>query len=141
MRGKGKKPAVTSHKPTQTSSNLNDGKKSNTNVKQHTKQEPSKKNLNTSKVEEPEKPASKTEKPATASKTEKPATAAKTEKPAAATKTEKPAAAPKPQAAPSSSVQSALDSKKANDEKREINKRVDALKKENIELKKEIIRI
>ena len=25
MRGKGKKPAVTSHKPTQTSSNLNDG--------------------------------------------------------------------------------------------------------------------
>ena len=138
MRGKGKKPAVTSHKPTQTSSNLNDGKKSSTNVKQHMKQEPSKKNLNTSKVEEPEKPASKTEKPATASKTEKPATAAKTEKPAAATKTEKPAAAPKPQAAPTSSVQSALDSKKANDEKREINKRVDALKKENIELKKKL---
>ena len=37
-----------------------------------------------------------------------------------------------------SSVQSALDSKKANDEKREMNKRVDALKKENIELKKKL---
>ena len=38
----------------------------------------------------------------------------------------------------SSSVQSALESKKGNDEKRKINKRVDALKKENIELKKKL---
>ena len=38
----------------------------------------------------------------------------------------------------SSSVQSALESKKANDEKREMNKKVDALKKENIELKKKL---
>ena len=138
MRGKGKKPTVTTHKPAQTSTNLPEGKKSVANVKPHTKQEPSKKALNTSKVEEPEKPAAKTEKPATAPKTEKPAAAPKTEKPAAAPKTEKPAAAPKPQPAATSSVQSALESKKANDEKREINKRVDALKKENIELKKKL---
>ena len=146
MRGKaGNKPAAT-HKPAATNAGLPTEKKTTANAKTHTRVETSKKALNTSKIEEekPEK-TTKTEKADKTVKAEKPAKTEKVEKPAKTEKVEKPENTTQAAKAPTSattaatsSVQSALESKKANDEKREMNKKVDALKKENIELKKKL---
>ena len=142
MRGKGKKPVTTAtHKPTQTNVGLPSEKKSTTNLKGHTKVDTSKKSLNTSKIEDEKEKTTKAEKPAT--KAERHSKILKEEKVEKAEKVEKtttPTSRPSTSSttAPSSSVQSALESKKANDEKREMNKKVEALKKENIELKKKL---
>ena len=152
-KGKGapaKKPAAATHKPAQSTANAAADKKAP--AKTH-KPEAGKKAAVKTEDYKTEKttPPAKTEKAAPA-KTEKPATAAKTEKAATpAPAKERPsvsAAAPakerpsvssvSPTEAATSSVQSALESKKANDEKREMNKKVDALKKENIDLKKKL---
>ena len=115
MRGKNvgtaKKTTTTTHKVAQ--SNVNLDKKASTTTKGHSKQPESKKtNVNTKKEDEKAN-ETKVEKTQSSSKAVNLSTS-------------------------SSSVQSALESKKANDEKREMNKKVDALKKENIELKKKL---
>ena len=137
-KGKGgagaKKNPTATHKAAQSNANINQEKKGG--AKGH-KPEVAKKG-NVSKNEE----STKTEK-STAQKKETPApaaTAAKKETPnptPTPTPTPEPVAKERPSAS-SSAIQSALDSKKANDEKREINKKLDALKKENIDLKKKV---
>ena len=115
MRGKNvgtaKKTTTTTHKVAQSNANLE--KKASTVTKGHSKQPETKKtNVNIKKEDEKANEA-KVEKTQSSSKAVNLSTS-------------------------SSSVQSALDSKKANDEKREMNKKVDVLKKENIELKKKL---
>ena len=153
-KGKGapaKKPAVTAtHKPAQSSANVAADKKAL--AKTHKPEAGKKAGVKTEdyKTEKTTPPAkaekaapAKTEKPATATKTEKEATPAPAkERPsisASAPAKERPSVSSVSSTeVATSSVQSALESKKANDEKREINKKVDALKKENIDLKKKL---
>ena len=117
MRGKNtattKKSTNPTHKVVQSNANFGTEKeKKSTTAKGHTKPAETKKAVNTKKEDEKVE-TTKTEKTTTSSK-------------------------PSSTSTSSSSVQSALESKKANDEKREMNKKVDALKKENIELKKKL---
>ena len=129
-----KKTQEKSHVPNKSNANLD--KKAHTTVVPktiHKAPEPVKKATSTNKIEEPEKqekqPA-KVEKEKPQVKTEKPVEK-KIEKPptTATTKTHTPAAS----SVTSSSAQSILDTKKANDEKRDMNKKVELLKKENID--------
>ena len=138
MKGKGgatgKKPNVT-HKVAQSNANL--GEKKTTTAKGHTKANETKKST-TSKKEDEKQVESK--KLTTSKKEDEKAT--ETKKLSASTrkeedKVEKSTTSSKT-TTQTSSVQSALESKKINDEKREMNKKVDALKKENVELKKKL---
>ena len=116
-------------------SNANIDKKTHTTISKapHKPAETTKKNtVINNKIEEPEKPQVKTEKPV--EKKEKPSlsntnssTNVKTHTPSQSTVT-----------ASNPSVQSVLESKKASDEKKDMNKKVEALKKENIELRKKL---
>ena len=156
-KGKGapaKKPAAAAtHKPTQSTANVGGDKKAA--AKAHKPEAGKKAGVKTEdfKTEKTTPPAkaekaapAKAEKPATATKTEKAATPAPAKErpsvsaaaPAKEAKERPSVSSVTPTEAATSSVQSALESKKANDEKREINKKVDALKKENIDLKKKL---
>jgi len=159
QKGKGapaKKPAATTHKPAQSTANVGADKK--VAAKGHKPEAGKKAGAKTEdyKTEKTNPPAKaekaapqKAEKPATTTKTEKAATPAPAkevvkeakERPSVSSTApakEAPKERPSVSAAATSSVQSALESKKANDEKREMNKKVDALKKENIDLKKKL---
>ena len=137
-----KKTQEKSHIPNKSNANLD--KKAHTTVTSkttHKAPEPVKKVNSTIKNEEPEKQEKQEKQPA---KVEKEKPQVKTEKPVekkiekppttTTTKTHTPAAS----SVTSSNVQSVLDTKKANDEKRDMNKKVELLKKENIELRKKV---
>ena len=138
MKGKGgatgKKPNVT-HKVAQSNANL--GEKKTTTAKGHTKATETKKSTTNKKEDEKQVESKKL---TTSKKEDEKAT--ETKKLSASTrkeedKLEKSTTSSKT-TTQTSSVQSALESKKINDEKREMNKKVDALKKENVELKKKL---
>ena len=130
-----KKNQEKTHVPQKSNANLD--KKPHTQTSSKTTHKPAETvKKTTTKEEVVEKPPVKTEKPPVKSekppvKTEKPPV--KTEKPPTTTTTT--AKAP---SASTSTVQSALETKKANDEKRDMNKKLEALKKENIELRKKV---
>ena len=132
MRGKNMgtaKKSIATHKMTPSTAVLNTEKKA-TATKQHTtaKKDDSKKNVVPKKEEEKE----------TKKESKKNVSAKKEEEKESTKSSSSSKSTTSSGSSSSSSVQSALESKKANDEKREINKRVDALKKENIELKKKL---
>ena len=134
-----KKTQEKSHVPNKSNANLD--KKAHTTVvpkTTHKASEPVKKATSTIKNEEPEKQekqSAKVEKEKPQVKTEKPVEKKIEKLPTTTTtKTHTPAAS----SVTSSSAQSILDTKKANDEKRDMNKKVELLKKENIELRKKV---
>ena len=125
-RGGGKKGTEKTHVPQKSNANLD--KKAHTQISSKTTHKPAETTKKTSIAtakEEVEKPPVKTEKPQV--KVEKPPV--KTEKPPV--KTEKPPVKTEKQptltkSSTNTSIQSAIDSKKANEEKRDMNKKLDS---------------
>jgi len=126
-----KKTGEKTHVPQKSTANLDKKQATKTT---HKPAETTKKATTTNKTEEPksEKKEVKTEKKEL--KIEKSST--KVEKPATSNKIN--ISSTSSSTSSTSSIQNVLESKKANDEKRDMNKKVEALKKENMDLRKKV---